>query len=129
MSVCWARSPLTAHPLPPASYLSPDPSYLCFRDLPEQAPLWFLADGAPRPAGGGGGHPQQRARAARTHGAGPEHGADPDVRRARDGDVRPERAGLALSEWAGRDGAEGIRADRPSRRLLADPLAGGAAPG
>src|SRR6478735_7890249 len=65
-------------------------------DLPAQTPLRILTHGTPRPARRGGGDSKQRARAARTHRARREHVAHPHVRRARDGDVRPERAGLAL---------------------------------
>ena len=56
-------------------------------------------------------------------GAGREHGAHPHLRRAGDRDVRPERAGLALSQRARSDRPPGVHADRPGGGLLAGSLA------
>ena len=106
----------------PSFPLSPFPSSFP-RDLPTQAALRLLPDGAPRAARRCGGHPQQRARAPRPHGAGREHGTHADLRRARDRDVRPERAHLARPERPRSHRAEGVPAHRGGRRLLAGPLA------
>src|SRR5262249_4940000 len=77
-------------------------SSVAFRlDLPAYGSLRFSPAGPAGAPRGRRGHPQQRARASGAPGARREHGTHAHVRRAGNGDVRPDRDHLAVPQRSG----------------------------